>query len=96
MGVCVCHSRGLPEWLLYPLSFDTLWHRHSVCPVNRWPVALSGLFARAHVGGMQFQRLLERGVGLLLLTQAQLAQTDEVMRVGLSHPLAGFSPNLAK
>ena len=36
------------------------------------------------MGGMQFQRLLEGGVGLLLLTQAKLPQTDEVMRPGLA------------
>jgi hypothetical protein len=53
-------------------------------------VRRAGQHPCAQLGGMQFQRLLEGGVGLLFLTHAQPPQTDEVMRVGLTHPLAGL------
>ena len=48
------------------------------------------------MGGMQFQRLLEGGVGLLFLTQAKLPQADEVMCVGLTHPFAGLFAELGE
>ena len=48
------------------------------------------------MGGMQFQRLLEGGAGLLFLTQAKLPQADEVMRVGLPHTLAGLFAELGE
>jgi hypothetical protein len=40
------------------------------------------------MGWVQRQRLLQGGVGLFILAQAKLSQTDKVMRVGLTHMLA--------
>ena len=56
----------------------------------------AGLPARTQMGGMQFQRLPEGAVGLRLLSQAKLPQTDEVIRVGLTHTLARLVAELGE